>query len=76
MRKNKFNFPICFTFLLLAGLTACGQTPAETEQILPMQTEAPSATAEPAEPFTEEQLRQAISELKEDEASLARKQEY
>lgn len=76
MKKNKLIPPICYIFLLLAGLTACGQSPADIEEVLPVQTKEPAATAEPAEPFTEEELRQAISELKEDEASLAQKQEY
>lgn len=78
MKNKKRSFHICIGIHILAGLllTACGQSQAEQEGTLPVPTEEPAATAQPRELFTEEELRQAISELKEDEASLAQKQEY
>ncbi len=76
MRKNMFIYPVCFTVLLLASLTSCGQSPADMGEVLSVQTEEPTAAAEQDAPFTEEELRQAISELMEDEASLAQKQAY
>ena len=78
MKSIKNMFCTFINIFLLAALllTACGQPQTEQEGTLPFPTEEPAATAQPREPFTEEELRQAISELKEDEASLAQKQEY
>ena len=77
--KNKIrSFHICVGIHILAALllTACGQPQTEQEETMSVSAEEPAATAQPREPYTEEELRQAISELKEDEASLAQKQEY
>lgn len=78
MKITKRTFPICINILILAALilTACGQAQTEREETSPVPTERPVATAQPAKPFTEEELRRAISELKEDEAALFQKQEY
>lgn len=78
IKKYKKTSHICIGISLIAALalTACGQPQTEREETLPVPTEKPAATAQPREPFTEEELRQAISELKEDEASLVQKQEY
>ena len=78
MKNIKKTSHICIGISLLAALalTACGQPQTEREETLPIPTEGSVATAQPREPFTEEELRQAISELNEDEASLAQKQEY
>lgn len=77
MENIKRPFYILNGILLLATLllTACGQPQTGREEA-PVPTEEPAATAPPAEPFTEEELRRAISGLGEDEAALARKQEY
>lgn len=78
MEKNKFTHASCIALLLSASLSlaACGQGPAESGEPLPIPTGEPVVVAGPVEPFTEAELRQAISELKEDETSLAQKQEY
>lgn len=78
MKNRKRSFYICIGIFMLAAwvLAACGQLPAEPEETLPVLTEEPAATVRPMEALTEEELRQAISGLQEDEASLARKQEY
>ena len=74
--KRTSHIYIGISLLAALVLTACGQPQTEREETLLVPTEEPAATAQPREPFTEEELRQAISELKEDEASLAQKQEY
>ena len=78
MKNRKRSFCIYISILMLAVwvLTACGQLQTEPEETLPVPTEEPVATARPVESFTEEELRQAISDLQEDEAALSRKQEY
>lgn len=78
MKRNKFTPPSCIALLLSASLAlaACGQSPAEPGEPEPVPTAEPVVDAGPVEPFTEEELRQAISELKEDEEALAKKQEY
>lgn len=78
MKSIKRSFHISMNIFLLSVLllTACGQPQAESEGTMPVPTEEPVTTAQWAEPFTEEELRKAISELKEDETALAQKQEY
>lgn len=78
MKNKKRKIHTCINIFLLAALllTACGQPQTELEETLPVPTKEPVATAQPAEPSTEEELRRAISELKEDEADLIKKQEY
>ena len=77
MRKNKLTPLIRIGIFVLAPLAfaSCGQSPADIEDILPVQTQAPAATSEPAAPKTEAELRQAISEMGEED-SLVLKQEY
>ena len=77
MRKNKLTLLIRIGIFVLAPLAfaSCGQSPADIEDILPVQTQAPAATSEPAAPKTEAELRQAISEMGEED-SLVLKQEY
>ncbi|MDE6674161.1 MAG: hypothetical protein K2K19_05015 [Acetatifactor sp.] len=78
MKNIKKTSLICAGISLMTALVmmSCGQPQTEPEETLPVPTEEPAATVQPNEPFTEEELRQAISELREDEASLAQKLEY
>lgn len=73
MMNRRVFFPIWLNIFMMVTflLTACGQPQQEQE--------APIPTATPAvevEPVTQEELRQAIHELGEDEATLAKRQEY
>ncbi|MCM1120319.1 MAG: hypothetical protein NC543_13275 [bacterium] len=71
--NRRMAFPIWLSVLgvIVWLLTACGQP--RQEMPVPVYTAEPAATSEP---FTEEELRRAIHELGEDEASQVRRQEY
>lgn len=78
MKNRKTIFPMYLSVISLTTLllTACSEPRNEQAISTPSPTATPVATAAPSEPFTEEELRQAVLELKDDEADLAQKQEY
>lgn len=78
MKNRKTIFPIYQIIFLLTvlSLVSCGQPQEAQETPPPVPTATPAATAPPTDPFTEEELRRAILELKDDEQDMAQKQEY
>lgn len=76
MKKEIFYRCIGGSLLSALVLMACGQPQTEVGETSSVPTAEPVVTIAPAEPFTEAELRQAISELAEDATYLAQKQKY